>query len=89
MPNPKTLKIGDKIKFIHHPVEWDDPKFHIDKWDKKFMDILISRGYWQKISKIDEYGKPWIQTRIKNKNRVEHHGWAIVEKTGWIKYNKK
>ena len=89
MPNPKILKIGDKIKFIHRPAEWNNHKFHTDKEDKKFMDILISRGYWQRISEIDEYGKPWIHVRIKNKNRIEHHTWAIMEKTGWVKYNKK
>ncbi len=88
MPNPKTLKIGDKIKFIHRPTEWNNAKWHVYAKDKKFMDILIARGYWQRISEIDEYDKPWIHVKIKNKNKIVHHNWAITEKTGWLRKNK-
>lgn len=84
MPTPKKLQIGDWIKYVERPLEWKSKRFRVDKWDIEFLDKLIARGRWQRISTIDEYGNPWIQVRIKYDAKYEHHTWAILESSGWI-----
>ncbi|GDY13882.1 hypothetical protein LBMAG53_27600 [Planctomycetota bacterium] len=84
MPNAMTLKVGDWIKYVDRPLEWKSKRFRVNRWDIEFLDKLIARGRWQRISKIDEYGTPWIFVRLKYNNHYEHHTWAIFESSGWI-----
>ena len=84
MPDPKLLKVGDRIKYVTRPLEWIDPKFKVCEDDKKFLDAIIKRGYWQRIYEIDEYGNPWIEIRLKVDGKVQLHTWAIFEDSGWI-----
>ncbi len=85
MPNPKDLKLGDKVRFISRPDEWAQPGYRIDSDDIVFMDRLIARGYPARICRIDEYGNPWIRVRLKSDSGYEHHTWSITESSGWMK----
>jgi hypothetical protein len=84
MPAPKTLRVGDKIRFIKRPDEWERPDYYVHTDDRLFMDKLIKRGYPARIFMIDEYGTPWVRVRLQVRNASEHHTWAIMEKTGWV-----
>ena len=84
MPNPKNLRVGDRIKYVCRPREWSNINFRVCEDDKIFLDELIKRGYWQRVYEIDEYGYPWIYIRLSIKNKVEIHTWAIFEESGWI-----
>lgn len=84
MPNPKTLRIGDKIKFIERPDEWKAPGFIIFPECTEFMDQLIKQTLICTIQEIDEFGQPWIHANVETSD-TEEHTWAIMEQTGWIK----
>lgn len=83
MPEPKQLKIGDRIKFVSLPEEWQDPKSLVTEEDIKFMKIMIVRRWPSRVCGIDEYGTPWIDARTRGKRGWEWHSWSIFEKTGW------
>ncbi|NLS92407.1 MAG: hypothetical protein GXX96_09610 [Planctomycetaceae bacterium] len=85
MPDPKDLKLGDKVRFISRPDEWSQPDYCIDSDDIVFMDRLIVRGYPARVCRIDEHGNPWIQVRLKSDFEYEHDTWSIMESSGWIK----
>jgi hypothetical protein len=83
MPDPKRLKVGDRVRFVSLPDEWQDPKYFVHKESVDFMNVMISRSWPSRVYEIDEYGTPWIEARIRRKGRVEYHTWGIFERTGW------
>jgi hypothetical protein len=89
MPDPKTLNVGDKIRFTGVPDEWSDPKYKVSKESKLFLRYMITRKYPSRVYEIDENGHPWIVARIKIKGIFKHHAWAIMETTGWRKVEKR
>ncbi len=88
MPNPKMLKVGDRIKFFALPEEWKDPTFTICDEDVAFLETLIARTWSSRVCRIDDNGTPWIEARIRRKGKLDHHSWAIQEKTGWRLVNR-
>lgn len=89
MPDPRTLKVGDKIRFISIPDEWSLPKYKVPRESKRFMNHMLMRRLSSRVYEIDEYGHPWIAARLKIKGKIEHHSWAIKESTGWRKVKKR
>jgi hypothetical protein len=85
MPDPATLKVGDKIRFISVPDEWASPDCGVSRESRRFMKHMLMRGFPSRVYEIDEYGRPWIAARLRIKGKIEHHTWAIVERTGWRK----
>ena len=83
MPDPKLLKVDDKIRYISRPLEWNNLKFRICEEDKIFLVAVIARGYWQRVYEIDEYGNPWIEIRLNVNGNIQVHTWAIFEESGW------
>jgi hypothetical protein len=83
MPDPRALKVGDRVRFVSLPDEWRAPGFTVQRDDTQFMKTMIRRSWPSRVFRIDEYGTPWIAARIRRKGRVEYHMWGISEKTGW------
>jgi rubredoxin len=89
MPDPRTLKAGDKIRFTGVPDEWADPECHVPGESRRFMRHMLMRGFPSRVCRVDEYGWPWIAARLTIDGKIEHHTWAIREKTGWRKVKKR
>ncbi len=89
MPDQKKLKIGDRVKFVVLPDEWDAPGCSINDEDVTFMQAMIARKGASRVFRIDEEGFPWIKARIKNLCGIEHHDWGIFEQTGWRLVRKR
>lgn len=85
MPDPKRLKVGDRVRFVCLPDEWDDPLQTVPPESVEFMKAMIARNGASRVCEVDEYGTPWICARIRRGGKVEHHSWGILEKTGWRK----
>lgn len=83
MPEPKSLRVGDKVRFVSLSEEWSHPGYSISLQDVAFMRKLIKRPWPSRVCQIDEYGSPWISVKIKVKGVYEQHSWAIFERTGW------
>ena len=83
MPDPKKLEVGDRIRFVSLPEEWHDAQFTVHPETVEFMNVMISRTWPSRVFKIDEFGTPWIDARIRRNGRIEYHSWGIYEETGW------
>lgn len=88
MPDPRKLKIGDRIKYIARPAHWHRSDCTVGNEDIAFIDTIIRRKYWQRISNIDQNGNRWFRAILTIKNERIYHSWAVLERTGWIKYHK-
>jgi hypothetical protein len=89
MPDPKTLKVGDRVRFVCLPEEWSRPGIGIHRDSVAFMKAMIRRSYPSRIYKIDKCGLPWIQSRIWKRGRWESHYWSISDSTGWRKVKRR
>jgi hypothetical protein len=90
MPDPKSLKVGDRVRFVAIPAEWSQPGFAVHAFDRSFMKQMIRRTWPSRVYEIDEYGQPWISARIREKDgKLHFHSWAIFESTGWRLVNRR
>ena len=89
MPDPKKLKVGDRVKFVALPDEWDAPRYSTPDEDVAFMKAMIARTWPSRVCRIDESGFPWIEARMRNRSRIVYHGWGIYENTGWRLVRKR
>jgi len=89
MPDPKSLKVGDLVRFILLPQEWSRPRYFVHAESVAFMKKMIKRTWPSRVYGIDEYGQPWISARIRERGKIHHHTWAIFESTGWRRVNRR
>ena len=83
MPDPKSLKVGDRVRFVSLPEEWAQPHCTVHENSVEFMKQLLTRTWPSRVCEIDEWGNPWVDVRLKVGDKYEHHSWAILESTGW------
>lgn len=89
MPDPKELKVNDRVRFVSLPEEWDDPQYQVFACSVRFMQRLIKRGRASRVKKIDRYGTPWIAARFRQGKVIHYHSWGITEETGWVKVQSR
>lgn len=89
MPDPKKLKVGDRVKFVSLPDEWKAPGYFVHAETAAFMKAMVARTWSSRVNMIGEDGYPWIDARMKNRGIVYYHGWGIYEKTGWRLVRKR
>lgn len=83
MPDPKQLKVGDRVRFVSLPDEWEDPESTILPDSIEFMNVMIARLWPSRVYEVDECGTPWIAAQIRQGDQIEHHRWGITEESGW------
>ena len=83
MPDPKLLRVGDRVRFVSLPEEWLSSHASVSQASIWFMNKMIARTWSSRVSSIDNTGYPWINARIRHRGRLHHHAWLITESTGW------
>lgn len=83
MPDPKSLQVGDRVRFVSLPDEWARRGYTVHGESIEFMKQMIKRSWPARVYQIDEHGYPWIAARIRENGQYHHHTWAIMEFTGW------
>ena len=84
MPDPKSLKVGDKIRFISIPLEWNESGFQVLPESKEFMNDLIKQNAVVVKIRIDEYCNPWFEVDICSGKSNGENSWAVFESSGWV-----
>ena len=84
MPDPRQLKVGDRVRFVSLPEAWQHPKYRVDSESRELIELLIARRRPCRISRITEDGYPWIDARVRRPDgTIAYHSWGIYESTGW------
>jgi hypothetical protein len=83
MPDPRQLKVGDRVKFVSLPEEWRYPGNHIHRDSLAFMRKMIRRKSSSRVAMIDAWGYPWVRAVMFQRGKWHHHSWLISESTGW------
>ena len=91
MPDPRALKLGDRIRIIAIPtgdaaqaadaMRRGDPLF---QWTMRILQRLADRKDIVRIDAIDEYGQPWFSYQFRNKRGAwEHHTLVVMDADSW------
>jgi len=83
MPDPRTLEIGDFVRFIALPEEWKQPGYQIHRDSVAFMKRMIRRTWPTRVVMHDQFGYPMICARMRQRGKLHYHSWLITEATGW------
>jgi hypothetical protein len=84
MPDPRTLSVGDWVRFTNLPEEWRAEGFTANADSVDLMRCLVARRRPSRIARVTDDGYPWIDVRIRTSDgRVEYHSWGIYASTGW------
>ncbi len=89
MPDPKQLKVGDRVRFVSLPEEWNQVGFCLHGVSLAFMKRMIQRRFPSRVVEIDEMGYPWIRAQIVVRGKTHYHKWLIMEATGWRQVQSK
>ena len=85
MPEPQSLKVGDRVRFVSLPEEWKQAGYSTPKMSVTFMKRMLKRATPVRVKMIDKFGTPWIEAVTIERGRRNYHFWAITENTGWRK----
>lgn len=83
MPDPKTLKVGDLVRFVELPAEWAAAGCAVSADSVELMKRLIGRPWPARVCRVDQEGYPWIRAVTIDGGRRFYHDWMIRESTGW------
>jgi hypothetical protein len=89
MPDPKLLKVGDRVRFVSIPTEWGAPGYVVPRDDMTFMKKMLKRTHPSRVHEIDYLGYPWIRAITRHRGKAVHHFWMIAESTGWRQVNHR
>ena len=89
MPDPKKLKVGDRVRFVCLPEEWNDPDRSLPRDSCRFMKQMIRRRFSSQIAWKDDDGFPWLVAKIRERGGYKEHWWGILESTGWRKVRRR
>ena len=90
MPDPRTLAVGDRVRFVSLPEEWERPGYYVHPESVEFMKTLIARKRSSRVCRIDEHGIPWIDARTRDEDgKIGWHSWSIFESTGWVRAQRR
>ena len=53
MPDPKTLEVGDRVRFVALPDEWQTPGITLPGEDVAFMKAMVARTWPSRVYWID------------------------------------
>lgn len=83
MPDPRLLRVGDRVCFVALPEEWSREGHTVAADSQALMVRLIARRPPARIAAIDVAGYPVIEARLRARRRIHYHWWTITESTGW------
>ena len=84
MPDPKSLRIGDRIRVLSVPKrdlqDLEAGQTHL-RDTVEVLTWMVGKEY--EISMIDEYGHPWVEIHDFPSENAEH-SMAILDTESWI-----
>jgi hypothetical protein len=61
----RSLRVGDRIRFVRVPKEFDRPDFVVQPDTRRLFELLVQRGRAHRIAWIDDWGVPYIDLQFR------------------------
>jgi hypothetical protein len=79
------LRVGDRIRIVRLPSEWNLPGYHVPPCTKRLYQRLIARRRSVRISEIDELGLPWIRCQFRSRSGGWEYHFLAVNDDSWVR----
>jgi hypothetical protein len=81
----RDLQVGDRVRIVQLPSDWSRPDWRVDASTRRLYRWLIERRRSVRVSRLDEYGQPWIWCRSRQSGgRWIHHALALADDS-WVR----
>lgn len=81
----RTLRVGERIRIVRVPIEFDQPGYFVDPDTRRLFELLVQRGRSHRIAWIDHSGLPYIALRFRRfRGRRVNEGLGIWENC-WVR----
>lgn len=81
----RDLRVGDRVRIVRLPSDWNRPDWHVDLSTRQLYRKLIARKRSVRVYRVDELGQPWIQGR----RRLRVGGWMYwslaIADDSWVR----
>ncbi len=81
----RDLRVGDRIRPVGDPPEWQQPGYHLPTGTRDLWRLLVGRRRAMRVYNVDEWGAPWVQCRV----RLPGGGWRqhflAITQGGWVR----
>jgi hypothetical protein len=81
----KDLRVGDRIRLVAMPPEWDAPGYHLPACTRNLVRRLIARRRPLRIYEVDDAGAPWVQCRFRLRSGQWDHHFLAITQGGWVR----
>jgi hypothetical protein len=87
--NWQELRVGDRIRFVGMPPEWDAPGFYVPECTRRLVRRLIARRRPLRVYEVGEWGSPWVRCQFRLRSgRWEYH-WLAIREGGWVRVKRR
>jgi len=84
-----TLRIGDRIRIICFPGDWNRPRYYVPSCTRRLYKRLIERRRSVRVYKIDDQGIPWINCKFRRKNGTWEYHYLAINDDIWIRVKRR
>jgi hypothetical protein len=81
----RTLHVGDRIRLVRMPPEWDLPGSRVPPCTRRLVHRLIARRRSLRVYEVDECGAPWVRCRLRRKSGAWEHHYLSMTQGGWVR----
>lgn len=85
----RELRVGDRIRIVRMPSEFDDPSFLLPRCDHIAYRRLVERHRPLRVCRVDADGLPWVDFRFRlDDGRWAYH-WMAFNHDGWVRVRRR
>ena len=82
----QKLRVGDRVRLVADPPEWQRAGYHLPPETRDLWRLLVARCRPLRVYEVDEWGAPWVRCRVpKSGGGWEQHFLAITDEGGWVR----
>lgn len=80
----QELRVGDRVRLVADPPEWQLPGYRLPAETRDLWRLLMARRWPLRVFEVDDWGTPWVQCRVRRPGgEWEHHALALCH-GGWV-----
>jgi hypothetical protein len=84
----QELRVGDRIKPVARPPEWNRPDYHLPAETAALWRLLVARRRPLRVYEVDGQGAPWVRCRVRGPGRRWEHHFLAITHGGWVRVGR-
>ena len=81
----QELRVGDRLRPVTAPPEWQQSGDHLPADTAELWRVLVARRRPLRVYEVDARGVPWVQCRVLSNNGGWEHHFLAITHGGWVR----